>query len=348
MPDELHVRHLVLRLVGLAVLIGIVAAAVSSIPGLGTIRSRFADASGLLVALTCLLKLGSCLSNVVAFRDVFCRRMGWRFSYQLAMAEQATNVLLPTGGAGGLALGVWALRQGGMSTQHIARRSVTFFVLTSIPNFLIVSGVGALLLTGAFGHVPVAATAAFTGLAFVMGTVIALLPAGVRRLPEGGRPGSVRRRLRSGATALAAGISDTGVILRTRRWPSILGSIGYLGFDIAAMIVAFAAIGAHPRIVPIIFAYTIGQLGGLIPLPGGIGGTDGGLIGATVLYGSSLVHAAAAVLVYRVFQLGVPAILGTAAFIQLRRTLSRSAAPAVECAGLAEPPVEVSAGRAMA
>jgi uncharacterized membrane protein YbhN (UPF0104 family) len=343
MPDELHVRHLLLRLVGLAILIGIVAAAISSVPGLDTIRERFAHATGVLVGITCLLKVGSCLSNVVAFRDVFCRRMGWRFSYQLAMAEQATNVLLPTGGAGGLALGAWALRQGGMSTAHIARRSVTFFVLTSIPNFIVVGAVGVLLLTGAFGQVPIVPTAVFTGMAFVAGAVTALLPVGVRRLPEGGRPGSLRRRLRTGAGALAEGISDTGTLLRTRRGPAILGSLGYLGFDIAAMLVAFAAIGASPRIVPLIFAYTVGQLGGLIPLPGGIGGTDGGLIGATVLYGSTLVHAAAAVLIYRVFQLGVPAILGTVAFFQLRRTLSRSNAPAADCAGLAEPPVELSA-----
>jgi hypothetical protein len=185
-------------------------------------------------------------------------------------------------------------------------------------------------------------------MAVAAGTITAVLPAGVRRLPQAQHPGSIRRRLRSGAGALAGGISDTGTLLQTRRWPSILGSIGYLGFDIAAMIVAFLAIGAHPQIVPLIFAYTIGQLGGLIPLPGGIGGTDGGLIGATVLYGATLVHAAAAVLVYRVFQLGVPAILGTVAFIQLRRMLSRSAAPAIECAGLAEHPVEVSARTAAA
>jgi hypothetical protein len=68
----------------------------------------------------------------------------------------------------------------------------------------------------------------------------------------------------------------------------------------------------------------IGQLGGLIPLPGGVGGTDGGLIGAMVLYGASLSRAAAAVVVYRTFQLGITAILGAIAFVQLRRTLRDS------------------------
>ena len=155
MPDELNARHLVRRLLALAVLVALVAAAVGSLPGLGTLRHRFAHADVAFLVLIGLLKLGSCLSNVVAFRDVFCPRMSWRFSAQLALAEQATNVLVPTGGAGGLALGAWALRQGGMSTEHIGRRSIAFFVLTSIPNFAFAAVLGPLLLTGLFsGHVP--------------------------------------------------------------------------------------------------------------------------------------------------------------------------------------------------
>jgi len=72
------------------------------------------------------LELCSCLSYVVAFRGVFCRRLEWRFSYEVGMAEQGTNVLVPAGGVGGLALGAWVLRQGGMAAERIARRSVSF------------------------------------------------------------------------------------------------------------------------------------------------------------------------------------------------------------------------------
>src|SRR4249919_3067317 len=84
-------------------------------------------------------------------RGVFCRRLSWRFSYEIGMAEQATNVLLPAGGVGGLALGAWALRQGGMSTNHIARRSVAFFVLTSVPNFVCAAVFGSVIAVGAVG-----------------------------------------------------------------------------------------------------------------------------------------------------------------------------------------------------
>jgi uncharacterized membrane protein YbhN (UPF0104 family) len=337
MPEELRSRHLIKRLIGLALLVGAVTAAVSSLPGLGTIRTRFAKADPLLLVLICLLKLGSSLSNIVAFRDVFCPRVGWRFSYRLGMAEQATNVLLPTGGAGGLALGAWALRQGGMSTEHIARRSVCFFVLTSIPNFAFAAVFAPLLLAGVFsGTAPAVPTAVFGALAWGAALIISVLPRVLTRLTPPDGDLSLRARIRSGAATLGRGIEDTGVLLRSRRWQAILGALGYLCFDIAAMIVGFAAVGSVPPAGPLVFAYVIGQLGGLIPLPGGVGGTDGGLIGATVLYGAPLSQAAAAVIAYRVFQLGVPAVLGTVAFIQLRRELSRSAAPAVECAALAE------------
>jgi hypothetical protein len=53
----------------------------------------------------------------------------------------------------------------------------------------------------------------------------------------------------------------------------------------------------------LLFAYAAGQLAGrLVPLPGGIGGVEGGMLGALTLTltGTASVAAAAAVIVYRV------------------------------------------------
>jgi uncharacterized membrane protein YbhN (UPF0104 family) len=339
MPAELDSRHLLRRLLGLAVLIALVALAVTALPGLGTLRARFSHADALLLAAVGLLKLCSCLSNVVAFRDVFCPSMGWRFSYELGMAEQATNVLVPTGGAGGLALGAWALHQGGMATEQIGRRSVVFFVLTSLPNFLCAGVLGPLLLTGLFaGEVPIAVTAVFSALAWVTVVLVAALPLLLGRIDPGKSSRRVMSRVRLALVVLANGIRDTGELLRSGRWRAILGAMGYLAFDIAALIAAFAAFGGGPPLGPLVFAYVIGQLGGLLPLPAGLGGIDGGLIGALVLYGSSLSQATAAVLAYRAFQLGIPAILGTFAFAHLRKTLSSSPSAVAACAPLADSP----------
>ena len=335
MPDEFSSRHLLRRLIGLGIVIGVIAALVVSLPGLGTLRDRFGDADWRLLILIGLFKLLSCLSNIVAFRDVFSRRMSWRFSYRLGMAEQATNVLLPTGGAGGLALGAWALHQGGMSTEHIARRSVAFFVLTSLPNFAVTMILGPLLLIGALsGNDPSVPTIVFSALAWAATVLVAALPFVLRRLDR--RQGRLAGRLHLVLVSLGGGIRDCGVLLRERRWRAILGALGYLGFDMASLVIAFAAFGSHLPLGPLLFGYVIGQLGGLIPLPGGIGGTDGGLIGAIVLYGSPLSTATAGVLAYRAFQVAVPAVLGAIAFIGLRHTLSGTHTPQVECAGLEE------------
>jgi hypothetical protein len=72
-------------------------------------------------------------------------------------------------------------------------------------------------------------------------------------------------------------------------------------------------------------AYLIGQLGNWLPVPGGIGGTELGLVGALVLYGLPALTATAAVLLYRVIELWIPAVLGITAFVQLRLLLRREA-----------------------
>jgi uncharacterized protein (TIRG00374 family) len=339
LPRELDAAGLARRAGGL-LLVGLaVALLISTLPGLGDVRERFAHAQPDWLVALFLLELASCLSYVIAFRGVFCTRLGWRFSYEIGMAEQGTNVLLPAGGVGGLALGAWALRQGGMSTGRIARRSVAFFVLTSVPNFACAAVLGCALAAGVLpGGGPVLLTWALGGLALAMIVLVALLPRILVRVgPDrgAGAPETRRRRAeeiaRRGAATLSDGVEDAGSLLRSRQPYVILGAVGYMALDVAALATAFAAFGSTPPFAAFVFAYVIGQLGGLIPLPGGIGGIDGGLIGALTLYGSPLAQATAAVLAYRVVQLGIPAILGSVAFVQLRRTLTREEAPAALC-----------------
>ena len=340
LPRELGPAGLVRRATGLTLVALVVALLIGTLPGLAEVRDRFAAADPVWLAVLLVLELGSCLSYVVAFRGVFCTRLGWRFSYEIGMAEQGTNVLVPAGGVGGLALGAWALRQGGMNTDRIARRSVSFFVLTSAPNFVCAAIFGVALGSGALpGAGPVVLTWALGLLAVAAILLVAVLPrilAGVG--PEPGRtaePASrlsrAKRFVRRAAVTVADGVHDAAALLRNRQPSALLGAIGYMALDVAALAAAFAAFGGTPPFAAFVFAYVIGQLGGLIPLPGGIGGIDGGLIGALALYGSPLSQATAAVLAYRVVQLGIPAILGSVAFLQLRRTLSREEAPAALC-----------------
>jgi uncharacterized membrane protein YbhN (UPF0104 family) len=340
LPRQLGAGGLARRIGALALLFGIVALLFAVLPGVGEVRERFADARPGWLAVMIALELCSCLSYVAAFRGVFCRRLDWRFSYEVAMAEQGTNVLVPAGGIGGLALGAWVLRQGGMAADRIARRSVSFFLLTSIPNFACAVGLGCLIGAGVVssdGPRPFAAI--FGILAFAVVLFVVFLPRGLRRvgpdrdgpLREDSLPTRLRRLARRAAGVVGGGVEDAGMLLRERQPAAILGSIGYMTFDVFALAASFKAFGASPSFGAFVFAYVIGQLGGLVPLPGGIGGIEFGLIGTLVLYGNPLALVTAAVLAYRVVQLGIPALLGSVAFLQLRRTLSRNEAPAALC-----------------
>jgi uncharacterized protein (TIRG00374 family) len=286
---------------------------------------------------------------MLAFRSTFCPKMPWGLSYDISMAELAANSLLPTGGAGGLALGVWALQKAGMATGHIARRTVAFFMITSAPNFVGVVVVG----LGMFaGVLPGQASAALTlGPALIAGAVIVvtwlspqMLRAVGRPLADherGGRIARVRHGLRHALQATADGVDLAKSLIGSGRFGVVVGSFAYMAFDIAALAFGFAAVGQVPAFGPLVLGYLIGQLGNLVPLPGGIGGTEGGLIGVFALYNVNVSDAAAAVLIYRLFQLAIPALLGAPAFVLLRRRLARGEHQAELCGSLSIDVVEL-------
>ena len=131
---EVNPKRLRRRLLGLATLGVVVAIVLLTGPGLGKVRRSAEHASVGWLILGVGLEALSALSYVVIFRAVFCPRMRWRLSYQFGMSEQGANSVISVSGAGGLALGAWALSRGGMSTEEIGRKSVALFFLTSLPN----------------------------------------------------------------------------------------------------------------------------------------------------------------------------------------------------------------------
>ncbi len=65
------------------------------------------------------------------------------------------------------------------------------------------------------------------------------------------------------------------------------------------------------------------MLANTLPLPGGIGGVDGGMIGALIAFGVDPASAVLAVLAYRLFAFWLPIAPGALAYVGLRRTVSR-------------------------
>jgi uncharacterized protein (TIRG00374 family) len=145
----------------------------------------------------------------------------------------------------------------------------------------------------------------------------------------------VRHALRAALVATADGVDLAKGLLSSRSFGVLVGSFAYLAFDMAALGFGFAAFGHVPPIGVLAMGYLIGQLGNLIPLPGGIGGTEGGLIGMFAIYHVNVPLATAAVLIYRLFQLIIPALLGAPAFVLLRRKLADEHHRAQVCGPLA-------------
>jgi uncharacterized protein (TIRG00374 family) len=338
-PEELSRRKLRTRLLLLAGLVLAVVAIVTLLPGLEGLRTRLSHAKPAWILLGVGLKVLSGLGYVAVFRMVFCRRMTWRVSYQIGMSELGANALFPTGGAGGLALGAWALKRGGMPGSEIARRTVAFFLLTSVANVVGVVVVGVGLAVRVFPGetnlaltlVPAVIAAVSIVGALLAGRAAARLHLRLERSEEGESSRRSRVVLKT-LVAVADGVNEAVALLREGNAWLIGGIAAYLIFDVLILWATFRAFGSAPPLAIVWIGYLIGELGGLIPVPGGIGGVDAGLVGTFALYNVPITAAASAVLAYRAIALWVPAILGSAAFVALRRTLRHESAAIAVCA----------------
>ena len=301
--------------------LALLAVAVRALPGLGDVRERFASAAPAWLAAAILCELASVASFPVALRGAFARIMPWRPAFALGLVEQGTNVLVPAGGTGGLAFGAVLLQRRGVPSAFAATRTVALFLSTSLMTFLAIIASGMAIALGADGgDIPgYAGALVAAGAAAVLGAAVLIgrLPASVA--VHRGRLMALIARLRDWLTD---GMRVTIALLRRGDVLLIAGSLGYLAFDIAALAAMFQALGGGaPAAAAFVLAYTLGQAGSLIPTPAGVGGTEASLIGMFVLCGTSLSAATASVLAYRVLQLGVPALLGTLASIDLRRMI---------------------------
>lgn len=275
--------------------------AVRSLPALGEVRARLGAADAWGIALVAVLELGSVLGFVVAFRGAFSGRPPWRVALALGTAEQAANVLLPAGGVGGLALGAAVAADAGVPKRIAISRTIALFLVTSTVTFVAI-GVGGVLAGPGLGRVAWYGSTLPAVLAVVVVAAVAASP----RLPAGRR--GLGRRMTAEARA---GVVEAVALIRRPELTLIAGATAYFAFDVAALAAAFVALGVPaPALGTFLLAYTLGQAGGLLPLPGGVGGVDGGLIGTFVLYGTPIHDAAAAVLAYRLFQLALPVVCG--------------------------------------
>ena len=305
---------------------------VPKLAGLHQTWGRLERRDPAMLALGAVLELLSIAGYAVLFRTVFgvgAARINWRASLEIPLAGIAAIRLLAAAGAGGVAVTVWALRRAGMAPAVIARRMVASYVLqyTVYLGALIVCGCG--LRIGLFaGAAPVELTvvpAALSAAGIALVVSMALVPHDVQRRLErlevrSGRLGRLAARLASAPATLGDGVRTALALIRARR-PGLLGALAYWGFDIAVLGLSFRAFGTNVHVAVLVMGYFLGTLGSLLPLPGGIGGVEGGMIGAFAAFGVPGSRALVAVLAYRAISFWLPTVPGIVGYLTLRSTV---------------------------
>lgn len=303
--------------VGAAVLYGL-------LPRLDGVRDAIDQArtgSGWWMALATGLEVCSFAGYALLFAAVFGGdRIDRAASWLITLAGVAATRLLNAGGAGGIALTAWALRRAGRDART-ATADITAFLLLLYAVYmtgLVVAGGGLLL-----GVLPGDAPVALAVPALLLGTaalvVVPLLGLVPRHAPRDGR-GPRAQRIAEILDGIPGGVRRALRIVRTRD-RRLLGALAWWAFDIGALWAALHAFGGGLPVAELVLAYLVGTLGNLLPLPGGVGGVEGGIIGGLNACGVDLGTAVVAVLAYRLVSLWLPAAAGVLALPALRRRM---------------------------
>jgi len=245
----------------------------------------------------------------------------------ITMAGIAATRLFAAAGAGGVALTAWALRRSGMERREVAERMIAFLILLYGVYLaaMLICGVG--LRAGVFpGEAPFAVTvlpAIVSGgiIAFVL--ALAFVPEDMEaRMAQMAlhrpRLAKLLRPLALGPASVRGGVRFAIYKALHPDW-AMIGAITWWAFNIGVLWACFHAFGSPPPLAVLIQAFFVGMLGNLLPLPGGIGGVDGGMIGALAAFGVDAGLAVLAVLAYRLLAFWLPTVPGVIAYFQLRR-----------------------------
>ena len=328
-----HRRALLVVLLAAAVF-GFVYYVLPKIVGLGPTLRRLERGNAWWLALGVFVEMLSIGGEVILLHGVFSRsasRIGWRASYEITLAGGVATKIFATAGAGGVTLTVWALRAAGIGDEEVATGMVSYEILNYAVYMAALAIAGFGLWLGVFsGHAPFAVT--LLPAAFGAGVIALVLSMGVVDAPlerflgrradrSTGKRQRWWRRAATAPRALRTGLSAALVVVR-RRDPALLGVLGAWGFDIAALWASFRAFGHSPPGAVLVMGYYVGTLANTLPLPGGIGGVEGGMIGAFIAFGLNASLVVLAVLAYRTISYWLPTVPGAVAYLQLRHRVA--------------------------
>jgi uncharacterized protein (TIRG00374 family) len=323
-------RRLIASVVFVAAVLAFLYFVLPEISGMKETWDRVADGDHAWLAAALGFEILSVVSYVALFHGIHIppgSRITLRDSYLMTMASLAATRLFAAGGAGGVALTAWALRRAGLPRREVAERMIAFLVVLYgvyvVAMFLCGIGLRVGILPGEAPFGLTVVPAIVSGIAIIVFGGLALVPEDFERRIERMAPRRPRvaRWLRRFALAPASMRGGIRFALRKAIHPDLamIGSVTWWAFNIAILWASFRAFGESPPIAVLTQAFFVGMLANLLPIPGGIGGVDGGMIGALAAFGVPAGTAVLAVLSYRLFAFWLPTVPGVIAYFQLRR-----------------------------
>jgi uncharacterized membrane protein YbhN (UPF0104 family) len=253
-------------------------------------------------------------------------RIGARESAQITLAGAAATRVLPTAGAGGAALAVWAFRRAGLKPLAAARTLLAFMVVLYAVFLGTIAVSGAALALGLVRSRGPEALSVIPAVGAVLAVAVCLGLALRHRAQAVPAEGEAPNRRTGRRAALARGASVVGHAVRDAVRlvgsgdPRLLGAPAYWVFDAAVLWSMMHAFGSPPALPVVLLAYLIGQVANTVPIPGSV---SGGMVGVLLAFGVSAGLAVPAVLVYRLISVWIPFPAAIAALPRLRSTVAR-------------------------
>jgi uncharacterized membrane protein YbhN (UPF0104 family) len=303
---------------------------------LGTLNQvlrRFEHASPELLALAAGFEALSFGGYVVLTRVVFrpvAPQIAWRESLEITLAGVVATRLLTAGGAGGIALTAWALRGAGLDTRTAARRVAAFLVLLYAVFFAALLGDAAGLAAGILpGRPPLWLTltgVAVAGLVIGLSLAALLVPGDLERRAARAAAGGGRLRRLATWMAPVPAVAREAVALALRiarkRRSAPAAAVAWWACDIAVLWSTFEMFGGPPAAGVLVLCYFVGKLFQVIPLPGGVGPVEGGMVAAFAASNVPVALAVLAVLAYQAISTWLPTVPGLWGYLRLRRTVA--------------------------